>query len=141
MFAVLEWHGVEYPFLFDNFTFWTLLLTIAFVQRKSFKCLFLWKHIIGGSGNRSLNVLFIFNIFHCFFTASFTFGKVRLEVKANRILYLGSLFCVSMSSLFLSNIFYILSHMSSCLYPLSMIFFRQNVTIGFEIGILGTHWS
>ena len=69
--------GIEYLFLFDNFTFWTLLLTIVFVQSKSFKFLFLRKYIIGDSGNTSFNSLFIYNMFQCFFTAFFTCVKYR----------------------------------------------------------------
>ena len=116
-FLVFDWHGIEDLFLFDDFTFWALLLTIVFIQRMSFKFLFLRKHIIGGSRNT-----FIDNMFQCFFTASFTFGKVWLQVNVNGALYLGLLFCVRRLSVFLSNVFDTLSYISVFLYPLSINF-------------------
>ena len=57
--------------------------------------------------------MFIYNEFHCFFTASFKFGEVRLSV------------CVSRSYLFSTNVFDILSYISVLLYPVSIIFFDK----------------
>ena len=55
---------------------------------------------------------------------------VKYVGKVNGILYLGSLFCVNVSSLFLSNFFDILSYISAFLYPLStFLFFALNVVV------------
>ena len=122
MFPVFVLHHIDYHFLLNNFTFSVLLLTIVFVQRRFFKFLFLQKHLSSGTANMSLNSLFTCKMFQCFFTASFTFDKVQLKVKVNGILYLVSLFCVSRSSLSLSNVFEMLSYISAVLYPLSISF-------------------
>ena len=114
-------HGIEYPFLFHNFTFWALLLTIVFVQGRSNKFLFLPKDVICDSGNTSLNSLFICNRFQCFFTTSYTIINQGQWNSMLRFI----IFCVSRSSLLLSNVFDILSCISVFSYHLSIIFFDK----------------
>ena len=126
--------GIEYLFLFDNFTFWTLLLTIVFVQSKSFKFLFLRKYIIGDSGNTSFNWLFIYNMFQCFFTAFFTFDKVQIEVKVNGVLYLVLVGLPCSCRMLL-----IYCHIFQPFYIICRWVFPQNLTIGFKIAIFGAY--